>query len=707
MQAVDASVVIAPYLEPVVRGRRVAIFGDATRPLGPALLERGARLVHVYDPDAARVAEVLALRGSSRTLMTAPLPEGDVAVRDGAFDAVVVPDLTIFDPVDAIVAQARRLVASHGHAVFASPNPEALPEGLEPPSQGLLSYYELYDVIALQFPEVRMLGQAPFAGYVIADFAPEGEPDVVVDTSLVEREAQEPRWFLALGTQQPRRLDPYTIIQVPGGVGDGGVVDAAGRRKLQERVASLEKALEEAKSAVPIVPRVPAVNERVEALEASLREKEEALRRAEGRAGDNHVRAGRLEGKVRDLEEELRHQRDRAFRLSNELEEEKKQRTKADLELRMVRSKSEMPPAKDEGASGAVEAERLERALEQANDQIAKLESELAAARTRLAETERSLASSRDELDDLIAAKTQAEARVIELKREVAGRDARIEELDSIVVDLQEATGDAELEQALEQARIALSTAQTELETVRTEREDLADSLRVVTRARDDARALVQARERELVQARQQLEQAPRTVVDSTALEEAHRQRDEALASVETMRGEQEREIGALERTLRDRGREIQRLRGVIAHHERLVRELVVRLEEPGGAQTDVSETEGAWRQRHAELSAAFARQEGELQNARWKVAELEHKVRDQDATVDTSSQTTELEHALFAAQNELDALRQALAAERDARLRAENGAVRHEQDRQADVQEQTVLDESVEGPTDPSPDAG
>ena len=707
MQAVDASVVIAPYLEPVVRGRRVAIFGDATRPLGPALLERGARLVHIYDPDAARVAEVLALRGSSRTLMTAPLPDGDVAVRDGAFDAVVVPDLTLFDPVDSVVAQARRLVASHGHAVFASPNPEALPPGVDLPHQGLLTYYELYDVIALQFPEVRMLGQAPFAGYVIADFAPEGEPDVVVDTSLVGRDAQEPRWFLALGTQQPRRLDPYTIIQVSGEVGDGDVVDVSGRRKLQEQVSSLEKALEEAKSAVPIVPRVPAVNERVEALEASLREREETLRRVEARAGDNHVRAERLEGKVRDLEEELRRQRDRAFRLSNELEEEKKQRTKADLELRMVRSKSELPPAKDEGAEARAQVERLERTLGQANEQIAKLESELAAVRGRQSETERSLASARDELDDLVAAKAQAEARVIELKREVAGRDARIEELDSIVVDLQEATDDAELELALEQARIALSKAQTELETARADHADLVESLQVVTRARDDARALVQAREKELAQAREQLKQTPRTVVDSKALEQTRRELDDALAASEALREEQEREVSALERTLRDRGREVQRLQHTIAHHEQLVRELLVRLEESGSPHVDDSGSEGTWRQRYGELSAAFARQQGELQNVRWKVAELEHKVRDQDRAPDASAQVTELELALFAAQNELDALRQALSAEREARLRAENGVSRQDQDRQADVQEQAVLDDSVESPEDPSVDAG
>ena len=51
------SIVLSAYLEPLLRGRRVAILGDATIGLADELSQRGARLLHVYDPDAARVAE--------------------------------------------------------------------------------------------------------------------------------------------------------------------------------------------------------------------------------------------------------------------------------------------------------------------------------------------------------------------------------------------------------------------------------------------------------------------------------------------------------------------------------------------------------------------------------------------------------------------------------------------------------------------------
>ncbi|MCL2822603.1 MAG: hypothetical protein FWD57_01305, partial [Polyangiaceae bacterium] len=455
MPPIDASVVIVPYIEPVIKGRRVAVLGDATLQIGEAILERGARLVHVYDPNVARVAEVLARRGASRTLMTAPLPDGDLAVRDGAFDAIVVPNLTLFDPVDAIVARARKLVSAHGCAVFLSPNPAANPDSVDP----LLSYYELYDLVALQFPEVRMLGQAPFAGYVVADLAPESDPDVVVDTSLMGKPVREPLWFIALGTQQPKRLDPFTIIQVPQSF-EATPEGSETVSRLRQQIICLEKSLAEAQTlAVQVVPLAQPANDRADALEATLRERDEELRRAESRAGDNHVRAGRLETKVRDLEEELRNQRDRAFRLSNDLEEEKKLRTKADLELRMVRSRADMPPVQD--SAKIAEIERLRSALAQADSKLHSLETDLANIKSRAANAQRQLSAAEDALEDLTAAKKQSDVRLATLQRIVTEKDARIARLDAEIVDYQENAVDPAVEQELAATQKAFDELQT------------------------------------------------------------------------------------------------------------------------------------------------------------------------------------------------------------------------------------------------------
>src|SRR5690348_16643055 len=100
------SIALAPFVEALVVGRRVAVLGDATLGLADALLARGARLVHAYDPDPARVAEAIARKApafgspaagkpAARGVVHALLGD-DLGVRDGAFDAVVIPDLSSF-----------------------------------------------------------------------------------------------------------------------------------------------------------------------------------------------------------------------------------------------------------------------------------------------------------------------------------------------------------------------------------------------------------------------------------------------------------------------------------------------------------------------------------------------------------------------------------------------------------------------------------
>jgi len=725
MQSIDASVVIAPYLESVVRGRRVAVLGDATLALGQALLDRGARLVHVYDPDASRVAEVLASRGVSRTLVTAPLPEGDLAVRDGAFDVVVVPNLAVVEPVGSIVARARRLVAAHGYAVFVSPNADALPGTQEK----LLTYYEMYDAVALQFPEVRMLGQAPFSGYVIADFAPDGDPEVVVDTSLMEREDRAPRWFVALGTQRPQRLDPFTIVQIPQGL-EEAAVDARVVARLHEQVDFLERMLEDAQASAATVVRpvapVALLDDRVDALEASLREREEELRRVELRAGDNHVRAGQLENKVRDLEEDLRSQRDRAFRLSNDLEEEKKYRTKADLELRMVRSRPEMPSPQD--AARLAELDRLRVALSQVETKNTAMESDLATAKLRLADSQRDLAASKDALDDTLVAKKQADERVGVLQRQVTERDARIAQLDIAVVSLQETVRDPKLERDLTMARQAHDELQASYDAslagklkevarlvrerdearrcVEQTRRDMDRLLASVAQERDAARSSLQVSrgkvdELEVVAdgLRQQLNslQANRHEEFEQAMKNAVREKEQAVALVEASaaaaQADHEQDVKGFEQTLHERGQEIRNLRAVVEHHERMVRELVQRLDGvvsdgdvvPVGVPdvavnvsaiplTDVcASADLVLRERMQVLLAEAAMREGELQQARWRIAELEQRSRDL-VRGESEEDASDLEGALFAAHNELDVMRQALAAEREAHRSA--GAV-------------------------------
>src|SRR5262245_46274075 len=96
---------LGAYLEPLVRGRRVAVLGDGSIGLAEALARRGARLVHSFDPDPTRTAQLLARSGgpAARGGVSYAVLGADLGVRDGAFDVVVLPDLSLFeDPAEMV-----------------------------------------------------------------------------------------------------------------------------------------------------------------------------------------------------------------------------------------------------------------------------------------------------------------------------------------------------------------------------------------------------------------------------------------------------------------------------------------------------------------------------------------------------------------------------------------------------------------------------
>ena len=117
------SIVLSAFLEPLVRGRRVAVLGDATTGLAEELGERGARLIHAYDPDAARAAEALAKVDPGRSSpVSYALLGDDLGVRDGAFDVVIVPDLALFADPAELLRRTRKLCAASGAAIVGTRN---------------------------------------------------------------------------------------------------------------------------------------------------------------------------------------------------------------------------------------------------------------------------------------------------------------------------------------------------------------------------------------------------------------------------------------------------------------------------------------------------------------------------------------------------------------------------------------------------------
>jgi SAM-dependent methyltransferase len=303
MEPFSPGVILAVYAEPLLEGRRVVVFGDATSSLAAELVERGARAVHVYDPEPSRAA-VAAGRNRSKQISVVPLDEADIAVRDGAFDVAIVEDLSTARDPAALLKRVRRALSARGAAVIASPSPDTklalLPRTSVTHGSAPLGYYALYDTVSAEFPEVRMLGQTPFVGYAVVDFAPEGEPEVSIDSGLVPGGAEEPEWFIALAGREAVECGAFSVVQLPASRVLSAGVDTkiaeelraarAAEAHLIDRVATLEAEAATAR-AKQDEPRPDLSRELVSSLELALEKKEARLSELQARATAADARA--------------------------------------------------------------------------------------------------------------------------------------------------------------------------------------------------------------------------------------------------------------------------------------------------------------------------------------------------------------------------------------------------------------------------------
>jgi SAM-dependent methyltransferase len=213
--SLTSTAALAAFIEPFIEGRRALVFGSALSTTPRLLLERGARLVHVCDPAPLRVDEA-ALRAAAPGLSFSTFSDETLAGREGSFDCVLVENLGAFD-ARAVVARAKRLLSTRGVALFVTPNREALAPLLPPPEPNAapLDYYALYDLVAGEFEHVRMLGQAPFVGYAVVDFAPDAAPEPLIDSEFIPRGSEEPELFVALASRHKTGLAGYAVVQLP------------------------------------------------------------------------------------------------------------------------------------------------------------------------------------------------------------------------------------------------------------------------------------------------------------------------------------------------------------------------------------------------------------------------------------------------------------------------------------------------------------
>jgi len=272
---------LAVYAESLAVGRQVAIFGDATLGLARKLADLGARSVHLWDPDPERARR--AAEQAPHGISVHPYPPGDRDARDGAFDLAIVTDLRPFDSAEALMARIRDLVGERGVALVLAANGGAVPHG----GPGSLDYYELFDLVAREFDEVRMVAQLRFEGVAFAELGDEDEsPSVSVDTQLADGRSP-PDAFVAVGSQREARLDPYAIIELASlpPVGDDQQEPAAARVDLEEmrlRAEAVDRELVDLRRQASRLPELEqAAREQAEARRLEASQMEQLARRAE------------------------------------------------------------------------------------------------------------------------------------------------------------------------------------------------------------------------------------------------------------------------------------------------------------------------------------------------------------------------------------------------------------------------------------------
>ncbi len=386
------SAALAAYAEPLVSGHAILVIGDATSGLGELLLDRGARLVHVYDRDAARAAEAAAKNTSNR-ITIAPLGDGGLALRDAAFELALVENLTDAGEARVTLLAVRRALGPRGVAFVATPNPDVrarlLPARSTDASPTSFDYYGLYDAVAEHFPHVRMLGQTPFVGYAVVDFAPDGELSPTIDGDFLSQGAEEPEWFIAMGAQRPQGLSNFTVVQLP----LASTIAVAPARELEEQLQAAQAAERAARTRLTELesaqerrarsesPPEPAAND---ALYKALEQRDHWIAQLEARARSADMRADESDGELESLrarlsehEAEVSTAREEADRLRAELATLAAEKQSSVLEVEALRTLLEEQRAQAKAFEGAL-AGREARHTEQAAQVEAETEREVA-----------------------------------------------------------------------------------------------------------------------------------------------------------------------------------------------------------------------------------------------------------------------------------------------------------------------------------------
>ena len=503
------SSVLAAFLEQVAEGRRVIVFGDATSALAEQLLERGARLVHVCDPDTSRVAAAAA-RSTSQSVSYAPLTPVGLSVREGAFDLGIVENLGALSEMGAelVLRQLSRALTSAGVVAVSSPNPAVATRLVGRVQEAhRIDYYQLFDLVSGQFDGVCMYGQMPFLGYSIAAFGAEGELEPSLDTAYLPGGSEEPEWYLAVAGSRINMLEPFRIVQLPAEVlarGDRAELlrdlqrARASENTAIERLAELDAACATLREKARVQQPEPQWSKRLADLSQLVEQRDAWIAQLEARSVTADARADDVEGELEQVEGELEQARGELSKLKNAAQASDARASDARAELERV--KGELARVKGAAAAAALASEAaVGRGTSERDAPSQKLVEELRTA----AETARS------QIASLEAAVAVAESSTRKLEAELESSGARCRALEAAIADERNRVGKLEATRAVSESRgEALESRLKEIE------QQLRAAQAEAAKADEDPEEL-SALERQLVERGHHVRQLERDIKES------------------------------------------------------------------------------------------------------------------------------------------------------------------------------------------------
>lgn len=436
---------LVAHLEGAIEKSRVLLVGDASRSTAEHLLDRGARLVQVLDPDARRVA-LAAAHNTERRISYAPLSDG--ALRDGSYDCTIVENAEIREDFSTLAAGVARSISSRGIAVFCTQNDE-VSTGLLGAKRANLRFEQFSETLEQAFEQHLLLGQAPFLGYSVVSLDLDQPPEPILDNAYLGGEADDPDFYIALcgsaETLAELSLEDMSIVQLSAArfVTDNESAHQEALKRASRRAEELENDLASERRNREASETERLVGE-LEERDAWILQLESRSQSADARADDAQAQADELQQQLEDALSALsdaRDDADRAVAARDAAQSDLKQQVEANKNQPEARGASldEWEDLKEELSDTTTLLGLRDKEISALKQKSAALEKELqiaargaeegkhhSAGREALESELNSLDATKDQLESALKAKDEALSK---MKRRLSEQEKEIDEL--------------------------------------------------------------------------------------------------------------------------------------------------------------------------------------------------------------------------------------------------------------------------------------